>query len=48
MRASGFVAGVLTQLQKIVYVGVPGFEIDAARAFALAALVDSGNDESSV
>ena len=36
----GVVAGVVAQLQKLLDVGVPGFEIDAAGALALAALVD--------
>ena len=43
MRAPCFIAGVITQFQKFLDIGMPGFDIDAGRAFALAALIDRGN-----
>ncbi len=43
VRAAGFVAGVVAELEKIFDVGMPRFEIDAARTFSFAALVDGGD-----
>ncbi len=43
MGAAGFVAGVVAELEELFDVGVPGLEVDAARALALAALVDRGD-----
>ena len=40
MRATAVVAGVLAQLQEFLDVEVPGFQVAAHRALALAALVD--------
>ena len=40
VRAAAVVAGVLAQLEELLDVEVPGFEVGADRALALAALVD--------
>ena len=40
VRAASVVAGVLAQLQKLFDIEVPGFQVGAHRALALAALVD--------
>jgi hypothetical protein len=40
VRAAAVVAGVLAQLQELFDVQVPGFQVGADRALALAALVD--------
>ena len=39
MRAAPLIAGIFTQLQKILDIQMPGFEIGADRALALAALI---------
>ena len=39
MRAAGFIAGAVTQLEKFFNIGMPGFEIDAAGALPFSALV---------
>ena len=41
--AAGVVAGVVAQLQEVLDVGVPGLQVHAGRALALAALVDCGD-----
>ena len=41
--AAGMVAGVVAQLEELVDVGVPAFEVDAGGALAAAALVDGGD-----
>ena len=43
VRAARLVAGVVAQVEEVLDVGVPGLEVDAGRAFALAALVDRGD-----
>ena len=43
VRTSGFVAGVVLELEELLDVGVPRLEVDARRALALAALVDRGH-----
>ncbi len=40
MRAAAVIAGVLAQFYKLLDVEVPGFQVGADRALALAALVD--------
>jgi predicted YcjX-like family ATPase len=40
VRATRFVAGVVTQLEEILDVGMPAFQVHTGRALALAALVD--------
>jgi hypothetical protein len=40
VRAAAVVAGVLAQLQELLDVQVPGLQVGADRALALAALVD--------
>ena len=39
VRAAGIVAGIVAEFEKIVDVGVPRFEIDAAGTFSFAALI---------
>lgn len=43
LGAAGLVARVVAELEKFFDVGVPGFEIDTARSFALATLVHCGD-----
>ena len=43
MRTGGIVAGVVSEFEKIVDVGMPGFEIDTAGTFTFAALVYRSN-----
>ena len=43
VRTAGFVTGVVTQLEEVLDVGVPGLQVHAGRALALAALVHRGH-----